>query len=47
VSNRKAVDGAMKRTLRVSGRLHDIGMGRTLARTPVLKLVHNLNVRII
>ena len=34
-------------TLRVNGRLHHIGIGRTRARTPVLMLVHNLDVRII
>jgi transposase InsO family protein len=41
------IDTDSKLTLRVNGRLHHIGMGRTLARTPVLKLVHDLHVRII
>jgi transposase InsO family protein len=41
------IDTDGKLTLRVNSRLHHIGMGRTLARTPVLKLVHNLDVRII
>jgi transposase InsO family protein len=34
-------------TLRVNGRLHHIGIGRTHARTPVLLLVHDLHVRVI
>jgi transposase InsO family protein len=34
-------------TLRVAGRLHHIGIGRTHARTPVLLLAHDLDVRII
>jgi transposase InsO family protein len=34
-------------TLRVNGRLHHIGIGRTHARTHVLILVHDLDVRII
>jgi transposase InsO family protein len=34
-------------TLRVNGRLHHIGVGRTHARTPVLLLVQDLNVRIV
>jgi transposase InsO family protein len=41
------IDADGKLTLRVNGRLHHIGMGRTLARTPVLKLVQDLHVRII
>jgi len=41
------IDNDGKLTLRVDGRLHHIGMGRTLARTPVLKLVQDLHVRII
>jgi transposase InsO family protein len=41
------IDTDGKLTLRVNGRLHHIGMGRTLARTPVLKLVQDLHVRII
>jgi transposase InsO family protein len=34
-------------TLRVNGRLHHIGIGRTHARTHVLLLVHDLEVRIV
>ena len=34
-------------TLRVNGRLHHIGVGRTHARTPVILLVHDLEVRIV
>ena len=34
-------------TLRVGGRLHHISIGRTHARTRVLMLVQDLNVRII
>jgi transposase InsO family protein len=41
------VDNDGKLTLRIGGRLHHIGIGRTHARTPVIKLVHDLNVRII
>ncbi|HET6877668.1 MAG TPA: DDE-type integrase/transposase/recombinase [Jatrophihabitans sp.] len=41
------VDSDGKLTLRVNGRLHHIGIGRTHARTPVLMLIHDLDVRII
>jgi transposase InsO family protein len=41
------VDADGKLTLRVNGRLHHIGIGRTHARTPVLMLIHDLEVRII
>ncbi|MGB3523993.1 MAG: IS481 family transposase [Mycobacterium sp.] len=41
------IDKHGKLTLRVNGKLHHIGMGRTLARTPVILLIHNLDVRII
>src|SRR3546814_6068411 len=41
------VDHNGKLTLRVNGRLHHIGIGRTHARTPVILLVHDLDVRII
>jgi transposase InsO family protein len=41
------VDKVGKITLRVGGRLHHIGIGRAHARTHVIMLVHNLNVRII
>ncbi|MGL5828712.1 MAG: IS481 family transposase, partial [Angustibacter sp.] len=34
-------------TLRINGRLHHIGIGRTHARTPVLLLVHDLHVHVI
>jgi transposase InsO family protein len=34
-------------TLRVAGRLHHIGIGRTHARTHVILLVHDLNVRVV
>ena len=34
-------------TLRINGRLHHIGVGRTHARTPVLLLAQDLEVRII
>jgi len=36
------IDSEGKVTLRVNGRLHHIGIGRTHARTPVLLLVHDL-----
>jgi transposase InsO family protein len=36
-----------KITLRYQGRLYSIGIGRTHARTPVLILVHDLDIRII
>ena len=41
------IDTDGKLTLRVNGRLHHIGMGRTLARTPVIMLIHDLEVRIV
>jgi len=41
------VDEAGSVTLRVAGRLHHIGVGRTHARTRPLILVHDLNIRII
>jgi transposase InsO family protein len=34
-------------TLRVAGRLHHIGVGRTHARTHVLLLVHDLHIRVV
>jgi transposase InsO family protein len=40
------IDKAGRITLRVGGRLHHIGLGRTLARTPVVVLVHDLEVRV-
>ncbi|MDX6231424.1 MAG: hypothetical protein QOH68_375 [Nocardioidaceae bacterium] len=33
-------------TLRVNGRMHHIGLGRTLARTHIILLVQDLHVRI-
>jgi len=41
------IDTDGKVTLRVNGRLHHIGIGRTHARTPVLLLVHDLHVRVV
>ncbi|MGB8652063.1 MAG: hypothetical protein WCD35_15535, partial [Mycobacteriales bacterium] len=41
------IDKDGKLTLRVNGRLHHIGMGRTLARTPVIMLVQDLHVRVV
>ncbi len=44
---RDRVDQAGSVTLRVHGRLHHIGLGRTHAGSPVLLLVHDLHVRIV
>lgn len=44
---RDSVDKSGRITLRVGGRLHHIGLGRTLARTPVVVLVHDLEVRVV
>jgi transposase InsO family protein len=44
---RDTVDQFGKLTLRVAGRLHHIGVGRTHARTHVIMLIQDLNVRII
>jgi hypothetical protein len=41
------VDNAGSITLRIQGRLHHIGIGRTHARTPVIILAHDLNIRVI
>lgn len=41
------VDAYGTLTLRVDGRLHHISIGRAHARTRVLMLVHDLDVRII
>ena len=41
------VDEAGSVTLRVNGRLHHIGIGRTHARTPIVLLVDDLHVRVI
>ncbi len=44
---RDRVDDAGSITLRVHGTLHHIGIGRTHARTPVIILAHDLNVRVV
>jgi transposase InsO family protein len=44
---RDRVDDAGSITLRVNGRMHHIGIGRTHARTPVIILAHDLNVRVV
>jgi transposase InsO family protein len=41
------VDKAGKVTLRHNSRLHHIGIGRPLAGTPIVMLIHDLNIRII
>ena len=41
------IDSNGKLTLRVNGRLHHIGIGRTHARTPVILLIHDLDVRVV
>ncbi|MFC4617102.1 integrase core domain-containing protein, partial [Cellulomonas algicola] len=41
------VDNDGKLTLRVAGRLHHIGIGRTHARTPVIMLIADLDVRVV
>jgi transposase InsO family protein len=44
---RDIVDSHGKLSLRHNGRLHHIGVGRTHARTPILMLINNLDIRII
>jgi transposase InsO family protein len=44
---RDRVDATGVVTLRVAGRLHHIGIGRTHARTHVLLLVHDLDIRVV
>jgi transposase InsO family protein len=44
---RDKIDDGGSVTLRVNGRLHHIGVGRTHARTPVILLVQDLNVRVV
>ena len=44
---RDKIDNGGAVTLRVNGRLHHIGVGRTYARTPVILLIHDLDVRIV
>jgi transposase InsO family protein len=46
-TRRDKIDKAGSVTLRVAGRLRHIGVGRTYARTDVILLVHDLNVRIV
>ena len=41
------IDSHGKLTLRHKGRLHHIGIGRTHARTPILMLINDLDIRII
>ena len=41
------VDNSGVVTLRVGGRLHHIGVGRTYARTHVVLLVHDLHIRVV
>jgi transposase InsO family protein len=41
------IDTAGSVTLRHAGRLHHIGIGRTHARTPVIMLIENLDIRIV
>jgi hypothetical protein len=41
------IDDTGSVTLRVNGRLHHIGIGRTHARTPVILLVHDLHMRVV
>jgi Integrase core domain len=36
-----------KVTLRINGELHHIGLGRPLDRTPIIALIHDLDIRII
>jgi hypothetical protein len=44
---RDRIDEAGCVTLRVAGRLHHIGIGRTHARTHVILLVHELDIRVV
>jgi hypothetical protein len=44
---RDRVDDTGSLTLRLAGRLHHVGVGRTHARTHVLMLIRDLDVRII
>lgn len=46
-TRRDKIDSTGVVTLRVNGRLHHIGIGRTHARTPVILLVHDLHVRVV
>ena len=40
------IDTDGKLTLRHNGRLHHIGIGRTHARTPIIMIIHDLNIRV-
>jgi hypothetical protein len=44
---RDKIDDGGAVTLRINGRLHHIGVGRTHARTPVILLVQDLHVRVV
>jgi hypothetical protein len=44
---RDRVDDSGVVTLRYNGRLHHIGIGRTHARTHVLLLIHDLDIRVV
>jgi transposase InsO family protein len=44
---RDKIDDSGVVTLRINGRLHHIGIGRTHARTHVLLLIHDLHVRVV
>ena len=44
---RDRVDTSGVVTLRYNGRLHHIGIGRTHARTPIIMIIHDLNIRVI
>jgi transposase InsO family protein len=44
---RDVIDNHGKLTLRHNGQLHHIGIGRTHARTPILMLINDLDIRII
>jgi hypothetical protein len=44
---RDIIDTSGTLTLRHNGRLHHIGVGRTHARTPILMLINDLDIRII
>ncbi|HEY3736654.1 MAG TPA: IS481 family transposase [Jatrophihabitans sp.] len=44
---RDRIDSSGVVTLRVNGRLHHIGIGRTLARTHVILLIQDLHVRVV
>ncbi len=44
---RDKIDTTGKVTLRINSHLYKIAVGRTYARTPVLLLVHDLDVRVV